>query len=482
MTFDPNLFKAQAPRDHDAPTDSELAPFKSTKIDIWKRKALPFLLIVGLAVVALFNLDITHTSDTMPFIYTIGCMGVLLIFLGIYYYSGIKKQWWWYFAPGIASWIILEYFFILYAIFFRQILPGNMKAVEHNPNFIPNFVASFFGAGLCEEWVKATPILIALVLTLREPALILSPTPDLKTTLSGKASWRQIKSGLALRGPLDGLLMGLAAGAAFILSETLFEYVPKYSKAMEVATKSDALGALFGLQLAIPRILQGVSGHMAWAGIFGYFIGLTARYPKRWQTILPTGYLMAAVLHGLWDSVGRLPASQLWFGAVTVVTILLLVSCLLKARQIEQKKNVDYFAGGSILAGSILPGRLQEPPIQPTPPAATPAPAVAPMPAPAALQRFSIGAGAKRFAMEADRAIDFTALFAAEGAPQGASAEISRRPAMPEVLGLKNTGTVAWMATTPDGATASVTPGKHIRIAAGTRLTIGPLAVVIEAY
>jgi hypothetical protein len=84
--------------------------------------------------------------------------------------------------------------------------------------------------------------------------------------------------------------------------------------------------------------------------------------------------------------------------------------------------------------------------------------------------------------MEADRAIDFTALFAAEGAPQGASAEISRRPAMPEVLGLKNTGTVAWMATTPDGATASVTPGKNIRIAAGTRLTIGPLAVVIEAY
>jgi hypothetical protein len=100
----------------------------------------------------------------------------------------------------------------------------------------------------------------------------------------------------------------------------------------------------------------------------------------------------------------------------------------------------------------------------------------------AGAQRFSIGTGNTRFALEAGRAIDFGALFAANGAPAGGSGEIGVHPTDPNILGLKNTGTSAWASTTYEGTTVTVPPGKNLKIAAGTRILFGPLTLDIQSY
>ena len=77
----------------------------------------------------------------------------------------------------------------------------------------------------------------------------------------------------------------------------------------------------------IPRTLGGVAGHMAFSGIFGYFIGLSVRYPRRALTLIPIGYLLAAVLHGFWDSIDVLPFSSVWYALESIVIVLIFV-CL----------------------------------------------------------------------------------------------------------------------------------------------------------
>ena len=69
--------------------------------------------------------------------------------------------------------------------------------------FIVSFIAYFFGAGLAEELVKAIPIFI-----LHYASKIFK------------------KSKLAVREPLDGILLGAASGLGFTLLETLGQYVP----------------------------------------------------------------------------------------------------------------------------------------------------------------------------------------------------------------------------------------------------------------
>jgi hypothetical protein len=112
------------------------------------------------------------------------------------------------------------------------------------------------------------------------------------------------------------------------------------------------------------------------------------------------------------------------------------------------------------------------------PPPAAPAPVV---PRPAG-DRYSIGTSTARFALEAGRSIDFASLFSAQGVPPGTTGEISHHPQNPEILGLQNTGTTAWTALTADGATATVPPGKNLRITAGTKLVFGSFVVDIQTY
>jgi RsiW-degrading membrane proteinase PrsW (M82 family) len=512
MTDNPKSLLPPVPRGSNEPTVSEMIPFKSTKINIWKSKALAPLFFVAIAVTVLF----ATMTKPLEFIDVIAVTGTLILFLSIYFYSGIEKNWTMYLLTAAITWFLFNYVFLFYQLFFRFVLPGNVDALKDNPHFIPNFIAYFFGVGLAEELLKATPILIALFLTFRGTTPPFGSGPSFLDLFRGGAAARKdfLFRALALRGPLDGLLMGFAGGAVFILKETLGQYVPNMIDKIVASQHDQALALLLGLELVIPRVLQGVSGHMAWAGIFGYFIGLAVRYPAHWIKLTLTGWCTVAVLHALWDTSDKLPSlnalgesslPDFWSVILSVVTVIVFVACLVKAKQLDGGGASG--SGGSILVGTPASGDFAMPraaapnpstapaadPVQGvlsmaqglfarfTPPAGPAQPVAAPAVAPAAVEeRFSIGTPVSRFALEVGRGIDFAALFGAAGA--GAVGEITRHPTDPHILGLKNVGSSAWTSTTAQGATITVPPGKNVRIAAGTKLIFGPLTLDIQNY
>ena len=81
-----------------------------------------------------------------------------------------------------------------------------------------------------------------------------------------------------------------------------------------------------------------VSGHIAYSGYFGYFIGLSALRPRNCWKILCIGYLFSAVLHALWNSVyffATTEQSELFLQCLVGVTAyIFLMAAILKARGI----------------------------------------------------------------------------------------------------------------------------------------------------
>src|SRR5262249_46722160 len=90
----------------------------------------------------------------------------------------------------------------------------------HRPeteSFVAKFQYYFLVAGLMEELIKAIPALVGLLL-----ALGLGLTGE-------NGVFHRFFRGIMVRKPMDGILMGIAAGGSFTLIETLERYIPKVS-------------------------------------------------------------------------------------------------------------------------------------------------------------------------------------------------------------------------------------------------------------
>jgi len=464
------------PPSRDEVSFSELIPIRSSKTNILKSPFLVFGVITGIVCVMLFmgraQILNSRTAQEMfdNSVTTTSILVAYILFVMmwiIHSYSRTDRSFLYYILPGVTVWVLLQPFaFRLFILVFRQILPGNIGEGPDD-GFITAFIGMFFGAGLCEEILKAAAALLC-VFVLQQPQVANALPPKLADLLR-------------IRGPLDGMLMCTAAGAMFIFLETAHEYVPKAFIDGFRQNQGNPLGAwASALMLLIPRTIQAFSGHMGWNGLAGYFIGLAVIRPRARLKLIGIGILVAAVTHGLWNSVGRLNILLLY--VVGIATVVMYLACLLKARQIQIAQfGAAADTGGSILVGAAVPVRAAAPPPMPTAPAAPayappppPAPATAPTPvhaAPVAGQLTLVVAG-RRWPLQAAQRLDLG---------NGIVAEVTQHPQNPSVLGLRNLGASNWAVILPDARQNQVAPQKNIRLSPGLRIDFGGGSVGLVA-
>ncbi len=321
------VFEAEAPTVATKPTRNanddglsltQLFPITSTGGELFKKGYLLPGILTVISVVLLF----TTASSPILFdsILAIYIAGMTYIF--VYTLCGKQKPWWWLVGLGLLTFLLLDTpVFLLCAIVFRNILPGDafgmMEQIKNGVEvgIMQRLVTYFFGAGMCEEFFKALPIFLCFYLGRKL-----------------KSPWREK---LGVLEPLDGILIGAACGVGFTLNETLLQYVPQIMK-----TGSD--GMLLGLQLLLPRILGNISGHMAYSGYFGYFIGLAAlkHKPLQQAQVIGIGFVTAALIHGLWDTVSDY--SPIFLVLIGVLAFAFLMAAILKARKLSPSRNQNF--------------------------------------------------------------------------------------------------------------------------------------------
>lgn len=295
---------------------SQVIPILSTRQQLFSKAYLVPGVITVLLVVGLF------ATQGRPGLFN-GLLGLYLAaagFFAVYQVAGKPKPWW--LVVGVAAVtiaILMSPLLNVFFLVFRGILPGNTRALGEDPGFVPLFVTSFFGAGMCEELIKALPVFALLWI--------------------GRLVKPQWRDAIGVWEPLDGILLGAASSVGFTLLETLGLYVPsQVARVTQIA--GQGVGELLGLQLLIPRIIGEIAGHMAYSGYFGYFIGLSVLIPSRRWRILGIGYLSSSFMHALWNSSGVLGIFVQAFAGILAYAFLM--AAILKARQLSPQRHQNF--------------------------------------------------------------------------------------------------------------------------------------------
>lgn len=483
----PNRMQTPTPRDHNVASMSEIMPFRSSRIKIWKSPLFMLALLAAVVTPLLFGLmggalDGADVRTRMSSMITMGIIGVffmlMLIQLMVYLYVKPGRSLGVYMITFVLVGAILATpLAIPYFVFFRQVLPGNIDPATPLP-FVPKFIGMLFAAGLMEELLKATPILVGAWL-----GLAAAKTPSLANNIFFKL--------LHVRGPVDGALMGVFAGGGFIFLETAFDYIPRLSNQVLQQTQDPMAAVAMGMMLLLPRVFGGLVGHMAYSGLFGYFIGLSVIRPTQMWKLLAIGYVASSVIHALWNSVDAIsPMLNYLVAGVCAVGV---VGAILKARQMEAG-----VAGvrPSDTSGSIVVDRatLATAPAAYAPPPAYAAPPVSPpqQPAspqayagaaqPAPIQAIALVLDIDGFAipLRAAGRIDLGSEPALGGRGAGVIGDVVAHPTRPGVLGLRNSGATLWTARLRDGGVQTIEPNQNVRLAPGVVIAFGDVIGAIK--
>lgn len=459
----------------------------------------------------------------LPLYYAV--LALLLTAAGAYAVSrmvGKPKSWW--LVPAVIAFVAVlcdtPAMGVLQATF------GVIGPDRSDGSIVGGFFYYLFRAGLPEETLKAIPVAIGVYIGAK-----------LLVRLHPSHPARQF----AVLDPLDGILIGAAAGFGFAFTETLFDYVPRTMVTSEhvlagmlAELKAHRLGVqikpgasasglvsemyaafvtLFGrdgaqlrldrivasspsagLELLLPRLVGNVFGHAAYAGVFGYFIGLAAMKPGQRAKTLAIGLAIACSLHATWNAAAS--KSSLFMFLVAMAAFVMLAVCIVKARQISPDRSQLLASQivaprGAPAAPAALAQALRPQSASGTSTSAAYAPA-APAPSPAAplpasvtwdddsnLRILEIGSaripasvGARLWERQAPGALS------ARG--DGVVAEVTAHPQDPALLGLKNLSQQAWAVTLADGSTRELASGRSIKLEAGLKLTIGDLVATVR--
>ena len=297
-------------------TFTQLFPIASTGRQLVQKAYLyPAIFTVVCVVLMFITIGDSQAFNFLTAVY----IGVAAYYF-IYRLCGKHKPWWVLFGSGFLTVLILLSPILDGFIFiFREILPGDTVIEPGEVGFLNLLVRMFFGAGLMEELLKALPVFIALFLGQLLPY-----------------RWQQK---IGVMEPLDAILLATAAAVGFTLLETLGQYVPNIVYSASIQGEEN-IAQLQGLQLLIPRVLGMVSGHMAYSGYFGYFIGLSALRRRNSWLILGIGYLTASLLHALWNAAGVLNVFMLV--VVGAISYAFLAAAILKARAISPTREKNF--------------------------------------------------------------------------------------------------------------------------------------------
>lgn len=298
-------------------TFSQLFPIISTGRDLTAKAYLIPGMITVLFVVLMF------VAVGSPGIFNSLLAGYLAAaaYYCVYQLCGKHKPAWLLLSSGLITAVVLmsplsnAFLFV-----FRDLLPGELPTEPGSVNLITLFFRMFFGAGLMEEVIKSLPILAAWAV--------------------GRYARSEYYRGvIGVNEPLDGILIGTASAVGFTLIETLRLYIPGViSGAMLQVTGAES--QLVGLQLLIPRILGSISGHMAYSGYLGYFIGLSALKPQHQWRVIVIGYLSASILHALWNTTGFI--HPLILALIGVLSYAFLAAAILKARALSPTRSQNF--------------------------------------------------------------------------------------------------------------------------------------------
>lgn len=295
---------------------TQLFPLFSTGLDL-QQKA--FLLPGAIAVIFVVALFMAIES---PLIFNLLLASFLAMgcYYVVYRLCGKYKPVWVLLGTTLATALLLHSPVLgLFIWFFREILPGGITTNDRLLSFPVRLIQMFFGAGLMEELFKAIPLFLILGLSLS-----LNPAQ---------------RSRLGIVEPLDGILFGAASAIGFTMIETLGQYVPSIVSMNQLPTNWE-LRQLLGLQLLIPRLLGIISGHMAYSGYLGYFIGLSVLRPQARWSILLVGYVTTSGLHALWNTMGSFNPALL--AIVGMVSYGFLAAAIVKARALSPNRRENF--------------------------------------------------------------------------------------------------------------------------------------------
>lgn len=466
------------PRDAGSSLMSEILPVNSRTTRFWKSKVLVPALATVATTMLLFTSGSSSLDDFWNYAFILGLFIVFMIFYALYIYGGSRKPLWVFAFPFLLTVVFFlpPLGFIVFngiATLFRDILPGG--EVPPGSPFSDHFVSHFFGAGMCEELFKALPIFIMIWMG------------HLAKSRMDRPAGRFLEK-ISVSTPLDGLLAGAAAGAGFIAFETFGQYYMKAFTSTSAALNNEYAGVAAALQLAIPRAMQGLVGHMAWAGIFGYFIGLALRRPSLSVPLILFGWIVPSAMHGFWNAgASSLGSWALWASGMT--TIVFFLATLLKARQLEPRAAPSPH-DGSVAVGVAAPYMAPVAPAPARPAVAVPptsAGAAAAMPQAAsrstpspAVDRLVLMAGTHVFAAEPGRTISPAGRPDLEKLGSGFVGEVTTHPSDATIIGLKNLGARPWTLFSPKGVSQVVEPGRSARLEPGARIVHGDLVFSVS--
>jgi RsiW-degrading membrane proteinase PrsW (M82 family) len=334
----------------------------------WSREHLLPIFVTIVAGIALFGvpyswLNLSANGKPLPVeinkaAQTFSILGVFIAFIVCYYINqmcGTAKRGWVLAAVAFFTFLLLgtplwsSPIWHAWYNFFYSVIPGT--ALQKSSSPAANLAGYFFGTGLCEESFKAIPLFLL--------ALLGTGLAFLSRHTMGRSSaiLASIRRRVCLCDPLDGVVMGVASGAGFFCNETLLQYVPNVMN----GAKYPGTQAFDGMVLLLARGLPEMTEHSAWAGLFGYFIGLAVLQPRMAAILIPIGWFSAAALHGAWDGIGSVTSSD------TIAVLFLIGDGLL---------SYALLAGAIFKGREISPGRGLGPPANQSPPTAA-APALA---------------------------------------------------------------------------------------------------------